>query len=372
MKKETAVFKSRILNIDPDPEQDVIPIPLSSDREIINQLKEKYNNTDDKNIRVQILTTLSKSWILKDIQDEFNVSDYTSRKVKNLVKEKGVMSCPDPKPGKTLDSETAKKVIDLYESEEVSRMMPGKKDFISLKVNGKREHVQKKLILCNLREAFALFKEKHPLLKIGFSKFCELRPKYCILAGASGTHSICVCTTHQNAKLMISQCKVKELVEGEKPIKSYKYIMKYVVCETPTEACYFGNCKNIPGFDALKKRIEEAFELNCIENITYKQWIQVEKRTSLETLVKPTEEFINTLFEKFPKLLLHSFLASQQSSYLTHLKQSLKEGEYLIICDFAENYSFILQDAVQGFHWNNAQATVHPFTVGNRALHPGE
>ena len=31
--------------------------------------------------------------------------------------------------------------------------------------------------------------------------------------------------------------------------------------------------------------------------------------------------------------------------------------------DFSENYSFILQDAAQGFHWNNSQATIHPFVA---------
>ena len=31
--------------------------------------------------------------------------------------------------------------------------------------------------------------------------------------------------------------------------------------------------------------------------------------------------------------------------------------------DFAENYSFVIQDAVQGFHWNNTQATIHPFVA---------
>jgi hypothetical protein len=34
-------------------------------------------------------------------------------------------------------------------------------------------------------------------VKIGFSKFCELRPKHCILAGASGTHSVFVHTIYQ-------------------------------------------------------------------------------------------------------------------------------------------------------------------------------
>jgi len=33
----------------------------------------------------------------------------------------------------------------------------------------------------------------------------------------------------------------------------------------------------------------------------------------------------------------------------------------VIVADFSENYSFVLQDAVQGVHWNNSQATIHPF-----------
>ena len=31
--------------------------------------------------------------------------------------------------------------------------------------------------------------------------------------------------------------------------------------------------------------------------------------------------------------------------------------------DFSENYAFVVQDAVQGFHWNNTQATIDPFVV---------
>ncbi len=31
--------------------------------------------------------------------------------------------------------------------------------------------------------------------------------------------------------------------------------------------------------------------------------------------------------------------------------------------DFSDNYSFVLQDAAQGFHWNNSQATLHPFVA---------
>ena len=35
----------------------------------------------------------------------------------------------------------------------------------------------------------------------------------------------------------------------------------------------------------------------------------------------------------------------------------------LVTADFYENYYFVLQDAAQGFHWNNSQATLHPFVA---------
>lgn len=34
------------------------------------------------------------------------------------------------------------------------------------------------------------------------------------------------------------------------------------------------------------------------------------------------------------------------------------EGEVVVQCDFAENYTFVVQDAAQAFHWNNDQATL--------------
>lgn len=89
--------------------------------------------------------------------------------------------------------------------------MPGKKDFVSVKQGGQRVHVQKRLVLSNLKEAYQLFKDKHPDEKIGFSKFAELRPSQCVLAGASGTHSVCVCTIHQNVKLMMLGMKLQNL-----------------------------------------------------------------------------------------------------------------------------------------------------------------
>lgn len=361
IKKVTEAFRTKVLNLSPGTsDSDAIK---NNDNEVINQLKEKFNTTTDKSVRMQILTTLPKSWTLKTIETEFGVSNFTARKAKKLLHEKGVMSSPDPKPGRTLDPATVALVKDFYQNDEVSRQMPGKKDFVSVKKYGKRVHVQKYLILSTLREAYVLFKERYPDQKIGFTKFCELRPKHCVLPGSSGTHTVCVCTIHQNAKLMMAQCKIPELTNGELPIKTYKDVTSNIICKTPTCKCYFANCVNCPGSDDLKARFEEAFELNSIENVSFKQWMQIDNKCVLETVTKPTEEFVDYLFQSLPKLLRHSFIATQQSSYLRHLKENLPQNQCIVLCDFAENYAFVLQDAAQGFHWNNAQATIHPFVI---------
>ena len=141
---------------------------------------------------------------------------YLVRKAKELVAEKGILSSPNPKGGMTLPTKTEEEVKNFYLSDVISCVMPGKKDFVSvLGRDGKRVHRQKRLLLCNLREAYNEFKVHHDGLKVGFSKFAQLRPRECIIAGGSGTHLVCVCTIHQNVKLMMAGSRLKALTDGE-------------------------------------------------------------------------------------------------------------------------------------------------------------
>ena len=89
------------------------------------------------------------------------------------------------------------------------------KDFVSVRQGEKRVHVQKRLVLSNLKEAYCDFKDKFPDVKVGFSKFAELRPRHCVLAGGSGTNSVCVSTIHQNITLMIQGVKLSDLSASE-------------------------------------------------------------------------------------------------------------------------------------------------------------
>ena len=270
---------------------------------------------------------------------------------------------PDPKPGRVLPQGTVKLVTSFYESDETSRIMPGKKDFVTVRKPDGRVQIQKRLVLCNLRELYRMFKDRNPDEAIGFSKFASLRPKHCILAGASGTHSVCVCTIHQNVKLMMIAVKLSDYtVSGNVPLETYHHCIARVICNPPLPECYLGACSVCPGIGMLKESLTTLLDDNMIDNVTYKQWITVD-RSTLETISNTPEEFVEAFCCKLEMLIPHSFIATQQTSFYSQCKSTLKPGELLVAADFSENYSFVLQDAAQGFHWNNAQATIHPFVI---------
>ena len=89
---------------------------------------------------------------------------------------------------------------------------------------------------------------------------------------------------------------------------------------------------------------------------------------NLETHVVPVADFLDLFMEYVLKLRLHHFIARQQAKFNSEKKETLGSGEFLVVADFSENYSFVIQDEVQSFHWKNLQATVHPFLCYYRVL----
>ena len=58
---------------------------------------------------------------------------------------------------------------------------------------------------------------------------------------------------------------------------------------------------------------------------------------------------------------MHDFIAKMQSRFASKTKESLQPGEYLVVADFSENYSAVILDEIQSYHWNSTQTTIHPF-----------
>ena len=96
--------------------------------------------------------------------------------------------------------------------------------------------------------------------------------------------------------------------------------------------------------------------------IEYKLWVSTDK-TTLETYSTTLGQYSEILINSIEKLTSHSFISRAQSVYYKKQKDTLDSNTAIVLVDFAENYSFIIQDEVQGFHWNNVQATLHPIVI---------
>lgn len=147
----------------------------------------------------------------------------------------------------------------FYREIDISSPRPAARDCKTVKNGEKKEMIQKRLMLVNLKEAYALFKEWYKEMygqdiKIGFSTFCQHRPEECILPNDSkGIHNVCVCIYHQNIKLFLDGLHsviIKRKLKQDLPT-TYKEILNIILCENPTEACRYDECFDCPGFNVV-------------------------------------------------------------------------------------------------------------------------
>ena len=317
---------------------------------LTEKIKEKLqNSTLNNREKVQILTLTPESWTVAYASSFFGVSEYLVRQSREIGASCGILAMPEKKTGsRTLQKSAIDLVTSFFQDDEFSRLMPGMKDSVSV---GKNKHEQKRLLLCNIKELYALFKQHHPDVTIGFSKFCSLRPKWCVTVGASGTHTVCVCILHQNAILMV-QAATLDL--------DYKDMIDKIVCSRESRTCMIHRCNECPGKEALRSQVEAA--LTNKDNICFQQW-QTTDRTKMFTQTMPVGEFVEKLLETIDALTPHSYIAKCQANYLKARKKKITEETAIVLGDFAENYTFTVQDEVQSYHWSRPYCTLHPVVL---------
>ncbi|KAF2901339.1 hypothetical protein ILUMI_04845 [Ignelater luminosus] len=323
----------------------------TNNNEILLQLKEKFNDpSTSTSLKTMILTLAPKSWSEKRLAEKFHTSIRQAKKAKELVKKNGILSSPNPRGGWKLSSETENLTV-------------------SVKLDdGKRVHLQKQLLMCNIDELYQQFKSEYPDTKVGLTKFFTLRPKQCIFAGDSGTHVVCVCIYHQNVKLILNGGDIPSLTsESVIPLTSYKDCLKKMMCPNPTPICHLmtqkapsnERCSNCPGLTEIREHLKTIFDENQITSVQFSTWIGTDRFT-VSTQVLPSDDFVDSLCTALDILKPHAYIADQQAKYFKSLKDNIVEGDVIVQCDFAENYSFVVQDAAQ-FNFINLFYFNHDF-----------
>ena len=125
---------------------------------------------------------------------------------------------------------------------------PGRKDYVSVQNEGKKQHMQKRLLLETFSELYEAFKVDYPAIKLSFAKFCSVRPKWCKLIGSSGSHNVCVYQKHQNFILAALAVDLE-----------YQNLMKLIVCNTENRISMIHRCDSCPDKEALLEFLQNSF-----------------------------------------------------------------------------------------------------------------
>ena len=140
-------------------------------------------------------------------------------------------------------------------------------------------------------------------------------------------------------------------------------MLAMVVCDVQKMECMVHRCHKCPTYTALREYVELKFQgYDIEEDIAYSQWDSTNRNT-LRTHTTPVDEFIELLVYHIDNLSKHSFIAKSQARYLKAWKEEIDEETCIILLDFAENYHFIVQGEVQGYHRNKDQCTLHPVGI---------
>ena len=209
----------------------------------------------------------------------------------------------------SINHEIVKCVTDFYKRDDISRQAPGKRDTVTVHINGVKQKYQKRHLCMTLRELYRLFIQEYPELCIEKSKFAELRPGHVLLSSEMPTN-VCVCRHHENFILL---CEALHKISNNFPLYSHE-LPELLVCSESADVCWNNNCSVCQD----GQKFEKEFPLiECDKEISWCQWEKVVLSIGKERLQKVTHtgnvtDVYNNLKSMVPSFLLHYFIKQKQ------------------------------------------------------------
>ena len=265
-----------------------------------------------------------------------------------------------------LDNETRKRrsdaisdvnvklIEEFYMSDDISRMCPGRKDYITVKIDGGKEHRQKRLLLYNISEVYELFK-RESIFQVGLSKFASLRPLN-VQPITLYDHEVCVCKYHENITLLLDGLHNVLPLAHTKP----EDLLLSTVCDVQDPKCMDRLCSKCE----VKKAVQELFQFDDNKHVSYYQWYTSDdSRTRKERKECIAADCKQDLIAQLQPFGRHVYNVKRQYNELRYLKENLPQGEVIIQEDFAENFQIKHQQEIMAAHWSNDVVTLFPAVV---------
>lgn len=157
--------------------------------------------------------------------------------IKRLICEVDVNS-PVKKRQKLIDAND-ELVTNFFKRDDISRMSACTKDVITIESVNKKIRLQKRILYMSLKETYTTFKDENPNIKIGFSKFCSMRPLDVLLSSQTPAN-VCVFIHHENIRLSLDTLSM----HTDNIPKYSTEFPSSCLCNPPKEECWFNTCKN--------------------------------------------------------------------------------------------------------------------------------
>ena len=255
------------------------------------------------------------------------------------------MKSPE-KEHKRKASEKTERAKQFYESDEISRQLPGKKDYTIVRSIGKTQKKQKREMMMIVEEAHKVFQEKLPENLISRSQFAKIRPKH-VISVTKARQNVCCCIYCENMSLFFAT--VKPYLSQPSEIMNMNSLLQLLICKDDSYNCGIGDCSDCKNFfgKASQMFLQNHFE----DGINFLQWTRNEKTGFTEKKNSVDIKTVGDAFKwfecSFKSFKRHKFLVKVQRRSIDGQRDSLSDNEAMVIMDFSENFSSKSQNDVQ-------------------------
>ena len=219
---------------------------------------------------------------------------------------------------------TAGIVHPFFEQDDISRIMPGKKDCVNAGGEVRQTCVLNDYLYC----IFNIFKAEHPNVKVGRTKFHQLLLAH-IKKSSCLKNRNCLCQAHENTGQYIRALRTHLPDQPKVPVSPDNFADR----TTPED-------------------MEELLGKLQVQKVKLSQWEQVvcsdqKKRTKLVEREYVAEDFKTKMRKSISLFRGHKVRVTTQYEELYRLKDTLSGSHCIIQMDFAENYNCSAADQVQ-------------------------
>ncbi|CAH0553265.1 unnamed protein product [Brassicogethes aeneus] len=341
---------------------DVVKKKLLFGEVIKDQLRESYNILNTTREK-QVFKKIVSGNVIKKYNLKTKCSKYFKFRKTPSYETSDLMTYKQRDGSRSyLLSSIKKKVQDFYEEDINSRLCPGKKDFVTRN----KIRRQKRLLGNTIKNLYIKYIKRNPKPNISYRFFCRNRP-FWVKPLKVTDRNTCQCIIHANMNLMVDCLYSNKVISS----KAHSHVIKDVCCNDQNENCLLRKCTECK----KSKILYNSFEPNRI--VQYFKWVNLkqsyfDKKSQTTKFTKkiakvPFQSKCSQILKQFEQQLYifmaHKSRIGHQYSSIVKLKETLKNNELLIHCDFSENYNLKYSEEVQSFHFGGSRQQVSMHTT---------